>query len=99
MILELRDDLFKYEITNILRIRLRYIISNLGSNLRYFYIISIYRTGLPYMSISVDSDKRVDDPSRAFQRSVRGVVCAVLCSACCVVFVSSVLSVLSVLCV
>ena len=34
------------------------------------------------MSISVDGNKRTDILSRAFQRSVRGVVCAVrvLCS-------------------
>ena len=43
------------------------------------------------MSISIDSDKRVDDPSGAFQRSVRGVVqflcCLVSCGVvwCCVV--------------
>ena len=37
-----------------------------------------YRTGLPHMSISMDSDKRVDDPSRAFQRGVR-VVCVLCC--------------------
>ena len=42
------------------------------------------------MSMSVDGDRRVDDPSRAFQRSVRGgaaglgcvaLRCAVLCCA------------------
>ena len=45
------------------------------------------------MSMSVDGDRRVDDPSRAFQRSVRGGVlgwavlrcaalrCVVLCCA------------------
>ena len=57
-----------------------------------------YRTGLPHMSISMDNDKRVDDPSRAFQRGVRVVlwcavcgverlcgVCCVLCGVCCVV--------------
>ena len=29
------------------------------------------------MSMSVDSDERVEEPSRTFQRGVRGVVCAV----------------------
>ena len=44
----------------------------------------------------MDTNKRIDDPSRAFQRSVRGDVCAVrvmywvvlcmvLCVLCCVV--------------
>ena len=40
------------------------------------------------MSISVDADKRVDEPYRAFQRSVCGVACAVCCVVsvvCCVV--------------
>ena len=44
------------------------------------------------MNMSVDSDERVDEPSRAFQRSVvrvlccavYGVVCCVLCGVCCV---------------
>ena len=29
------------------------------------------------MSMSIDSDERLEEPSRAFQRGVRGVVCAV----------------------
>ena len=29
------------------------------------------------MSMSVNGDEQVDEPSKAFQRSVRGVVCAV----------------------
>ena len=37
------------------------------------------------MNISVDGDKRVDDPSGAFQRSVRGVVCVVCVCVCCAV--------------
>ena len=45
------------------------------------------------MNISVDNDKRVDEPSRAFQRSVPGVVsvvrvlCAVLCTVLGVLYV------------
>ena len=48
------------------------------------------------MSMSVDSDERVDEPSTAFQRSVRGVLCAVHvlcvlfgvgCAVCCVLCV------------
>ena len=44
------------------------------------------------MGMSMDGDKRVDEPSRAFQRSVSGVVgtvrvlccaCYVLCPVCC----------------
>ena len=60
------------------------------------------------MSISVDGEKRVDDPFRAFQRSARGVVCAVrvlwcvvlCCAVLCVVLcvVCSVVCVLSAVC-
>ena len=60
------------------------------------------------MSKPVDGDKRVDDPSRTFQRSVRGVVCAVrvlccvvlCCGWCCVCcLLSAVCCVLCVVCV
>ena len=39
------------------------------------------------MSMSMDGDERVDEPFRAFQRSVPGVVCSVrvLCVVLCVV--------------
>ena len=46
------------------------------------------------MGMSMDGDKRVDEPSRAFQRSVSGVVgtVRVLCVVLCVLrFVSCVL--------